>query len=250
MAATKRSRMSCDRVTSQTHRNPRRSIRRALGWGWTPCRPTRRCEKPRCPSRSRTWAKRSGDLPPPTGTRSHLRRWPGHQWRRRADWGRRGKRLNPGGFWWPGPWNACGRERGTEVWNATFTRTAWTKWRLWRLLGIRFLSPLTHTGENRITEDNVSSSSPLGGRMWLLPEYIISERHRAAFPITGSWKIVYVMQALLPVVQVPDASVGVAEHASSLTLVKALHDLMGFHPLYLSVSRKTAIFVTLIGLKQ
>lgn len=132
MEVTKLSRMSCDRVTSQTHQNPQCSIRRALGWGWTPCRPTRRCEKPRCPSRSRTWAKRSGDLPPPTCTGSQLRGWPGHQWRRRADWGRQENMLNPGGFWWTGPWNACCRERERKrsLWGCIYKHSfiqLWTK---------------------------------------------------------------------------------------------------------------------------
>lgn len=180
MEVTKLSRMSCDRVTSQTHQNPQCSIRRALGWGWTPCRPTRRCEKPRCPSRSRTWAKRSGDLPPPTCTGSHLRRWPGHQWRRRADWGRQEKMLNPGGFWWTGPWNACCREREREEQKSVRLHLqaqlhpAMNQIRLWRLLRIRFLSQLTHKEENRITEDNESSSSPLGGHMCLLPPLWLS----------------------------------------------------------------------------
>lgn len=58
------------------------------------------------------------------------------------------------------------------------------------------------------------------------------------------------MQVLLPVFQVSDASMAVAEHVSSLTLIKEIHDLMGIHSLYLGVPRKTAIFVTLIGLKQ
>lgn len=112
---TKSSTVSCDWIASLTHRIQQCSTSRALGWGWTPCRPTRRCEKPQCPSRSRMSAKRSGDLLLPTRTHSHLQHWPGRQWRRRAGREREEKLVNPGGWRRTGPWNACHSERNRSL---------------------------------------------------------------------------------------------------------------------------------------
>lgn len=101
---------------SHTHQNQRRSIVSICFWrgGWTRYTPTRRCGKPRCPSNRRSWAERSGYLPPPRCTTVSLR-WPGSQWRRKADRGERETRLSPGGWLWTSPSTMCCWERWREM---------------------------------------------------------------------------------------------------------------------------------------
>lgn len=106
---------SWDWMTSQTHRSQQCSSSRALGWGQTPCRPARRCERPQCPSRSGTPAEHSGEQLPPTHTHSRLQRWPERQWRRKAGWEREEKGLNPGGWRRTGRWRACHNQRNTNL---------------------------------------------------------------------------------------------------------------------------------------